>query len=158
MQVTDEQARALERIYREEGDRLWRAVFAYVGQRDIADDAVAEAFAQALRRGKALRDPEKWVWAVAFRIAKAELSIRRRHQSEEASAPYEMPESSRDVTEALSRLSSRQRECVVLYHYAGYPVKEIASMLGTTTAAVKVHLSQGRKRLRALLEEEAADA
>jgi DNA-directed RNA polymerase specialized sigma24 family protein len=30
-------------------------------------------------------------------------------------------------------------------------------MLGSTTAAVKVHLSQGRKRLRLLLEEETSD-
>jgi DNA-directed RNA polymerase specialized sigma24 family protein len=37
-------------------------------------------------------------------------------------------------------------------------VKEIATMLGSTNAAVKVHLSQGRKRLRALLDEGVDDA
>jgi RNA polymerase sigma-70 factor, ECF subfamily len=158
VRVSDEEATALERIYREEGNRLWRAVFAYAGAPEIADDAVGEAFAQALRRGNALREPAKWLWAVAFRIAKAELGVRRRHHSDAPSASYEMPESSRDVTDALARLSPRQRQCVVLHHYAGYPVKEIASMLGSTTAAVKVHLSQGRKRLRSLLAQEVGDA
>ncbi len=159
MRVTDATADALERVYREEGERLWRAVFAYSGDRQVADDAVAEAFAQALRRGDAVRDPARWVWAVAFRIAKGELADRgRASDAAPREAAYDMPESARDVVDALVRLSPRQRACVVLHHYAGYPVKEIATMLGSTNAAVKVHLSQGRKRLRALLSEEGDDA
>ena len=159
MRVTDATADTLERVYREEGERLWRAVFAYAGDRRVADDAVAEAFAQALRRGDALRDPARWVWAAAFRIAKGELADRR-HVGDAGvgEASYEIPEPARDVVDALARLSPRQRACVVLHHYAGYPVKEIATMIGSTNAAVKVHLSQGRKRLRALLREEADDA
>jgi DNA-directed RNA polymerase specialized sigma24 family protein len=35
----------------------------------------------------------------------------------------------------------------------GYSVKEIAAIVVSTAPAVRVHLSQGRKRLRALLEE-----
>ena len=159
MRVTDATADALERVYREEGERLWRAVFAYAGGRQVADDAVAEAFAQALRRGDAVRDPARWVWAVAFRIAKGELADRHRGSGAVSrDVAYDMPESARDVVDALARLSPRQRACVVLHHYAGYPVKEIATMLGSTNAAVKVHLSQGRKRLRVLLSEEDDDA
>jgi DNA-directed RNA polymerase specialized sigma24 family protein len=41
----------LERVYRDQGDRLWRAVFLACGSREVADDAVAEAFAQALGAG-----------------------------------------------------------------------------------------------------------
>jgi RNA polymerase sigma-70 factor, ECF subfamily len=59
--------------------------------------------------------------------------------------------------EALSRLSRMQRGAVVLYHLVGYPVKETAAILGSTPAAVKVHLSRGRRRLRAILEEEAKE-
>jgi RNA polymerase sigma-70 factor (ECF subfamily) len=142
-------------LYRDEGERLWRAVFAYARDRQIADDAVAEAFAQALRRGDDLREPARWVWAVAFRVAKGELTARNARDGSLPPEPaYEMPESARDLVAALWRLSPRQRACVVLHHYAGYPVKEIAAMLGSTTAAVKVHLSQGRKRLRAILGED----
>ena len=32
----------------------------------------AEAFAQALRRGTAIRDPRSWVWRAAYRIAAGE--------------------------------------------------------------------------------------
>ena len=36
----------LERLYQESGDRLWWALFAYAGDREIASDAAAEAFRQ----------------------------------------------------------------------------------------------------------------
>jgi RNA polymerase sigma-70 factor (ECF subfamily) len=151
--VIDNHATALERVYRAEGDRLWRAVFAYARDASIADDAVAEAFAQALRRGEQLRDPAKWVWSVSFRIARGQLAERSRSTDPMEDESYELAEPAVDMLAALGRLSPKQRACVVLHHYAGYHVKEIASMIGSTTAAVKVHLSQGRKRLRSVLEE-----
>lgn len=157
MQMTETHRDTLERVYREDGDRLWRAVLAYAGDPAIADDAVAEAFAQALRRGDAVRDLRRWVWAVAFRLAKRDLAARR-EGSPMLETTYEMAESARDMIDALARLSPKQRASVVLHHYAGYPVKEIAHVLGSTSAAVKVHLSQGRKRLRVLLTEEGDDA
>jgi DNA-directed RNA polymerase specialized sigma24 family protein len=45
----------IEALYRQDGDRLWRALYAFAGDEDVASDAAAEAFAQALRRGRGLR-------------------------------------------------------------------------------------------------------
>lgn len=66
----------VERLYREQGQKLWWAVLAYAGDREVASDAVAEAFAQVLRRGAAVRSPDKWVWRAAFKIAAGELKRR----------------------------------------------------------------------------------
>ncbi|HYT78593.1 MAG TPA: sigma-70 region 4 domain-containing protein [Actinomycetota bacterium] len=41
-----------------------------------------------------------------------------------------------------------QRAAVVLHHVVGYPAREIAEILGSTTPAVHVQLSRARKRLR----------
>lgn len=147
---------ALERLYREHGDRLWRALLAWSGDRDVASDAVAEAFAQALRRGEALRDPLRWVWRAAFRIAAGDLRDRRRAQAAPVRT-YEMEEPAFDLIRALARLSKRQRAAVVLHHAADYPVKEVARLLGTSSAAVRVHLTRGRRRLREILEESDAE-
>jgi RNA polymerase sigma-70 factor (ECF subfamily) len=68
----------IERLYRERGDRIWRALLAFAGDPEVASDAVAEAFAQVLRRGDEVRDPERWVWRAAFRIAAGELKERRK--------------------------------------------------------------------------------
>src|SRR6266496_4141512 len=68
----------LERLYRDHRDRMWRAVFAFAGDREIANDAVSEAFAQALRRGDEIRSPERWLWRTVFRVAAGELKLRGR--------------------------------------------------------------------------------
>ncbi len=66
--------------------------------------------------------------------------------------PYEIPEAAAQILQALGRLSPRQRAAVVLHDHVGYSTKEVAAILGSTAATVRVHLSQGRRRLRALLE------
>jgi RNA polymerase sigma factor (sigma-70 family) len=148
---TDEE---LDRLYREHGERLWRAVLAFAGDREVASDAVAEAFAQCLGRGQAVRDPGRWIWRAAFRIAAGELKDRRRRQemSGRAEEWYEIPEAATQILEALGRLSPRQRAAVILHDHVGYSAKEVAAILGSTAATVRVHLSQGRRRLRTLLE------
>jgi RNA polymerase sigma factor (sigma-70 family) len=142
----------IERLYREEGHRLWWAVVAYSGDRDVADDAVAEAFTQALGRGDELRSPVAWVWKAAFRIAAGELKRRGRQGFKDVEASYEMPEPVTEVLDALRKLSARQRAVIVLHYLADYPTKDIAKILGSTTATVDVHLHRARKRLRNLLE------
>ena len=73
----------LEVLYREHGKRLWWALVAFSGDRDIASDVESEAFAQALRRGEAIKDTLAWIWKAAFRIAAGELKQRgdRRRRS-----------------------------------------------------------------------------
>jgi RNA polymerase sigma-70 factor, ECF subfamily len=144
---------AIDRVYRSEGPRLWRAVLMYARDREIANDAVAEAFAQALRRGPELRSPERWVWRAAFRIAGGELARRSRLAPLE-DEPIEFSEASPVLAMALRRLSPRQRGAVVLHYYAGYPLSDVARILGSTTGAVAVHLHRARRRLRDLLTEE----
>lgn len=132
---------------------MWRAVLAFAGDPEVASDAVAEAFAQALRRGDAIRDAERWVWRTVFRIAAGELKARARTAPLVTEGVYEMEEPARELVAALRRLSERQRVAVVLHHAAGYPIREVASILGSTPAAVKVHLFRGRRRLREILRE-----
>jgi DNA-directed RNA polymerase specialized sigma24 family protein len=63
----------LERVYREEADRLWRALWALTGNPELASDAASEAFEQCLRRGEGVRSPARWIWRAAFKIALGEL-------------------------------------------------------------------------------------
>src|SRR6266540_921092 len=111
----------LERLYRTQRGRMWQAVFAFAGDPEVASDAVAEAFTQALRRGDAFRSPERRLWRTVFRIAAGEMKAL-----------------ARDLVAALAKLSEKQRAAVVLHHVAGYPAKEIAQIIGSTTPAVHV--------------------
>jgi DNA-directed RNA polymerase specialized sigma24 family protein len=78
VETTPEREQEVERLYRDVGARLWRAVMAYCGDREITNDAVAEAFAQVLARGEAVHAPLPWLWRSAFRIAAGELKARAR--------------------------------------------------------------------------------
>jgi RNA polymerase sigma factor (sigma-70 family) len=145
----------IERLYREQGSRMWRALLAFTADPEVASDAVAEVFAQALRRGGEIRDPERWVWRAAFRIAAGALKERRREApGVEEEGSYEMEEPARELVAALAKLSAKQRAAVVLHHAAGYPVNDVAHLIGSTSAAVRVHLMRGRRRLRELLGDE----
>lgn len=156
MRVDASRRAELEGFYRERRGRMWQAVFAFAGDPEVASDAVAEAFAQALRRGEAIRSPERWLWRTIFRIAAGELKQRGRHVAQQIENTYEMDDLARDLVVALAKLSEKQRAAVVLHHAVGYPAKEIAEILGSTTPAVHVHLSRARKRLRELLRTDDA--
>ena len=144
----------VEALYRSEGARLWSAVRAYTGDRGVADDAVAEAFAQLLRRGDEVRNPGAWVWTTAFRAATRELQQRRATVPDPPDAFYDPAIPDQRVLSAIAQLSDRQRASVVLHYYADRPVKEVADLLGSTTAAVGVHLFRARKNLRDLLGDD----
>jgi RNA polymerase sigma-70 factor (ECF subfamily) len=143
-------------VYRTEGPTIWRALTAFAGDEAIAEDALSEAFAQALARGDELRDPVRWIWRVAFRVAAGELKDRRRTEPLEVEPAYEHPASIAHVIAALAQLSPNQRLAVVLHDYADRPVAEVAATIGSSRATVHVHLSKGRKRLRSLLEADDA--
>jgi len=144
----------VEELYLQQGDTLWRAILAFSGDRAVADDVVAEAFAQLLRRGDAVRDPSAWVWTAVFRIAADELRKRARASGPPPpDAGYEMPDPLPQVIAALSTLPTVQRTVVVMHDYADRPTGEIAHTLGIARSTVRVHLSTARRKLRAILED-----
>ena len=149
-----EQSARFEDVYREHGARLLRSVLLFAGDREIANDAVAEAFAQAIRRGEQVRSVLPWVTRVAFRIAAGELKARRSIDYLLVDASYEMPEPAAGFVAALAQLSPKQRAAAVLHFRDGYTLAEVAEIIGSTTAAVGVHLNRARKRLRDLLGDD----
>src|SRR5512140_2903247 len=71
----------VEAVYRADAERLWRAIYAFTGDPEIASDAVAEAYVQLLHRGAAVRDPAAWAWRTAFQISAGVLKARRAFDS-----------------------------------------------------------------------------
>jgi RNA polymerase sigma factor (sigma-70 family) len=148
----DDAQNDIEALYRADADRLWRAVFAFAGDAEIASDAVAEAYAQLLRRGAAVRDPAAWVWRVAFQISRGALKMRRLDEAVSSThVEHADAYTDHDLMTAVRRLPDGQRAAVILFYYADLPVREIADRLGTNSLAVRANLSRGRRRLRDLL-------
>jgi RNA polymerase sigma-70 factor (ECF subfamily) len=143
---------SVETAYRADAERLWRAVFAFAGDPEIASDAVAEAYAQVLHRGAAVRDPAAWTWRAAFRISAGALKRRGPAEPGPTEPTGQVDQySDPDLLAALRRLPEAQRAAVILFYYADLPIRDIAARLGSNSLAVRANLSRGRARLRQLL-------
>lgn len=155
-----ERPMSVEAVYRADGERLWRAIYAFAGDAEIANDAVAEAFAQLLRRGDDVRDPAAWAWRTAFRISAGALKDRRGDERvrvvelDLGGATHVDQYGDADLVRALRQLPASQRAAVVLFYYADLPIAQIADRLSTNQLAVRANLSRGRKRLRQLLGDD----
>jgi len=145
----------VEAVYREDGARLWRALYAYSNDTELASDAAAEAFAQALGRGAAIRDVRSWVWRAAFRLAAGDLKDRSKYAHapvpEGATHDFHLDD---ELVAALQGLTSQQRLVIVLHYYIDCPVGEISRRTGMNPLAVRSHLSRGRRRMRLLLGDD----
>jgi RNA polymerase sigma-70 factor (ECF subfamily) len=144
---------AIAVLYRQEGARLWWALLTYTGDREIASDAVAEAFARALAQTDQIREPSPWVWRVAFRIAAAELKASSKRSDHQPDRLVDVDEMAADVILAIRQLPDRQRAVVALYYLEDKTTREIASLLGMAVPTVSVHLHRARVRLRVILED-----
>jgi RNA polymerase sigma-70 factor (ECF subfamily) len=133
---------------------MWRAMYSTAGGRaDIAEDAVAEAFARAIVRSDSIRNPVAWLYKTAFRLVVQELK-REARQGRQVMESETTPdvEGREDLLAALRRLSPHQRVALVLHYTEQLTVPEIARLIGSSTATVRVHLHRGRRRMRELLE------
>jgi RNA polymerase sigma-70 factor (ECF subfamily) len=116
---------------------------------------VGEAFVRAMEVDGTIRRPFPWLYRMAFRIAAAELR-REPPRLRQAQTHLDDPGTG-DLMRALRQLSPSQRAAVFLHYEVDLPVREVARMMGTSSAAVKVHLYRGRNRLRRMLGTEEVD-
>jgi RNA polymerase sigma-70 factor (ECF subfamily) len=150
--------RSVEEAFTAMAPRLWRALLLYTGNHEVADEAVAEAFSQAVGASTEIRDVRAWVWASAFRIARGELR-RRSERGEDLPLDIPLPEpfdgaSLIDLVRALDLVTDMQRRALILRHYMGYSNVEIARILGSSPSSVGVQLFRSTRKLRRLLSEE----
>ena len=141
-------------VYESDHARLWRSLYAFTSSRVIADDAVAEAFAKALRRSEEIRDVQAWVWRAAYAIARGEL---KRRASNGAFPEASIELQTDGVAELLGRLgamSDGDRELIVLCHVGGWKPNELARVTGVPSGVLRVRLHRATRRARDLLSEE----
>jgi RNA polymerase sigma-70 factor, ECF subfamily len=160
---------AFDRIVREELARVYRLSLAIVGNEADAADATQEAFVDAWRSIRGLRDAARfdaWLTRVAVNAARMTLRSRRRRTVREIPAasiggvlPEPAPEAS-DVGRlraALDRLPVEQRALLALRHLDGRGIPEIAAILEVPEGTTKSRLFTARRALEAALVKEACD-
>lgn len=118
--------------------------------RDLAGDAVAEAFTRALKyMDKGHPNPEAWLMLTLNRICLA-MNVKEWQQATlRAPAPQDADTGLWEVLPIDGR--SDDAELLTLYYSDGLPLSDIADRLGTTPAIVKKRLYRARQRFKLFL-------
>lgn len=151
-----------DRFYAETRPRLLRQLTIMVGNREVAQDALHDAYERAWQRWPKLLehpDVEAWVRTVAWRRAvdgHRRSTVLGRLLPRLAGRPGEEGGSTGsaqhlDLQAALGQLTPEQRRAIVLHHLAGLPVDEIARETGVAVGTVKSRLGRARATLAAAL-------
>jgi RNA polymerase sigma-70 factor, ECF subfamily len=156
----------VRRFLAREYPRLVAGLTLVCGSRAAAEDAVQEALARAWERserGLRIESLPAWVATVSMNLARS--GLRRRiaerrararlaSRGEASTVPdlgWASVEDRVDLDRALSRLSRRQREAVVLRYYLGMPVLEIAEVMRVSEGTAKTLLFRARGTLSRVL-------
>jgi RNA polymerase sigma-70 factor (ECF subfamily) len=141
-------------------DSLTRTLAAAFGDRELASEAVQEAFVRAYtrwRRVRRLDNPAAWVRRVAINLLRDQ---HRRHGRRDraierlaARTPTHTVDPDHTtgaggVLEHLQSLPQQQRLAVALFYLEDASVADVARAMSISEGAVKYHLNQGRTSLR----------
>ncbi len=135
---------------------------------DDPEDVAQEAFVRLHRRSRALRDPHAavgYLRATVVNLTRSRLrhlAVVRRHADRPperlghvTSAEHDVVtrEAYDEVVAAVSRLSRRHREALVLRYWLDLTEAEMAEAMGVSRGTVKSHVSRGLDALATELEE-----
>jgi RNA polymerase sigma-70 factor (ECF subfamily) len=155
----------LDDLYTASYRKLVAQLYAVTGNRQEAEDVVQEAFMRAMSRWdqvKTYDSPEAWLRTVALNLARSRFrrTVRGAAALVRHGVPHAEPDLSPDhvtLMAAMKTLPEAQREALVLHHFVGMSVDEVATTLGTPSGTIKARLSRGRTALAGVLgtDEEA---
>ena len=142
---------------------LLRLAFVLAGNQADAEDAVQFALERAWRSRRQLRDTEAlagWLRRIVIReVVRRQTNpwsrlMRNARPLDLSSVPADRVDRDLQIalTRALGHLPAAQRAVVVLHHYAGYRVDEVAVLVDAPVETVRSRLRLAMARLRTELE------
>jgi len=158
---------AFGELFRRHRDRMYAVALRTTSNRELAADAVQDAFISAFRRADAFRGEAAvttWLHRIVVNACLDRLrrekstAVRRAGDLGELDLPdlhdrHASVETRLDVREALGRLPEGQRLALVLVDMHGMPVAEAAQVLGVAEGTVKSRCFRGREALAEMLRE-----
>ena len=157
-------------LVRATGDRLFALAYRILRDVDRAEDALQDALVIAWRDLRTLRDPDRfdaWMHRVVTNVCIAHATRERRRTVNLRVLPVDGPAApdellgvgDRDQLErGFRRLTPDERAILVLHHYAGYTLVEMAEALGQPAGTVRSRLHHAHRAMRAALDAEARSA
>lgn len=157
----------VEKMYHAEAANLVRLARLFTDDRTGAEDIVQEAFIRLYRSADRIKDQAKsaaYLRSIVLNLVRDTnrrglLSLRHQDAMRDDREP-ELPdqvamrtEAQEEVLNALTEISPRQRDCLLLRFYMELTETEIAETLSISPNSVKTHCQRGMAALATILEE-----
>ncbi len=146
----------MQRVRAMEG-QLWRIAQAILWREADCCDAVQEAVFRGWMKRDALRDERYFeTWLIRILVNACKDALRQRNR-EAVSLPENLATEERlcenlHLRQALRKLPDKYRLPLLLHHMEGYPLADVAQMLGVPQKLVQSRLHLARRNLKKLLE------
>ena len=155
---------AYEALAEASARRLYLTAYRIVRDGDQAEDAVQHTLVAMWRELPSLRDPDRFeAWTYRL-VVRACLSERRRHRrggvreipvdgmSIAASDAIGATDLRDQLDQALGAIPADQRVVIVLHHYVGLPLVDIADILGEPAGTIRSRLHHAKRSMRAAID------
>jgi RNA polymerase sigma-70 factor (ECF subfamily) len=160
---------AFRQLVMEYSHAMFRLAWRLTADEHAAEDVVQEAFIKAWRKLGEFRMEssfKSWLHRITVNAAMDHLRKHSRRSRFETEEPeWEAPDHtvmaadtarqldiSTQTQAAMMQLSVTERTALLLKHYEGHSIAEIARIMGTTTGACKQNIFRAVKKMRVALE------
>lgn len=163
-----EYTEVIEAIYKEYATGIQRMCYLYLGDFQLAEDAMQETFVKVYRNYPNFQNKSSiktWVTRIAINtckdillgLAKVPYSVNDEEfaaclfETETVRATgggYTVVEDQMTISRAINQLEGELREVVILFYYQELSTKDIAQITGQARTTVEFRLKQARKFLK----------
>jgi RNA polymerase sigma-70 factor, ECF subfamily len=170
-QATSGDGRALETLVTRYNPRVNRIATQVLGDLEDARDAAQESLVKLCTKLRQFRGEAQfatWLHRLVVNTCRDRMAFQRLRRTEplvleervadedsDPSSLAALADLRRDLAEALSRLSPKQRAAVVLRDSFGLPYSEVARLASIPVGTAKCYVHRARARVKAHLEERA---
>lgn len=143
-------------LYNSYGTKIYNYFLWFLGNCEDAEDLTHTVFLKAREQFDSLRNPDKaqrWLWAIARNTAKNFYRDRRKALQREQ-IPIDITQFSENghrnvrLMIALSKLTTKDRDILILREFHSFSYAELAEMLDNTISGIKSRLFRARENLR----------
>ena len=149
----------LEQIFRDYYQLIYRVAFSQVKNHADAEDITQEVFLKIIRhdmRYQSMEHERAWIVRVTINLCR-DLLKSKWHKT--SVSMEEVSEAQRGSCENFTEIqddmmwAEKYRNCLYLFYYEDYSIKEIAQSLEMPENTVKTNLKRGRQALKEFLEK-----
>jgi RNA polymerase sigma-70 factor, ECF subfamily len=158
-----DEASTFDLLYRKEYAPMVRLAWALVGQRDVAEEIVQDAFVEAHRRWNRLctyDKPGAWIRKVVLqkcarrsRWLQTDASLLDRLFRQRPAPPPPHDETDPELAKAIRSLPKRQGQVLALVAIDDLAFADIAQILGCSEETARTHLRRARSTLQRVLSD-----